>query len=359
MHHVNGAIFLSIGVGLIVVSRRFAGDLRWRGLAAYTLATGIVVVVLDPLNGLLAGPGAPLYPWAGLLQRATLAVWLPCVVILALRLRRVAAPQPTSRAPGLRCLLTPGRHAGRRCSGASAASRWWWPAPFSTSSGRHGRALIAMTMTPRLRKLALTTHVTCSVGWLGAVAAFLALAIVGLTSQDAATAREVYPAMAPIGRFVLVPLSLACLLTGLIQALGTAWGLFRHYWVMFKLLINLVATILLLVHVQVASQVAAAASQASLSSGDLIGMMIQLLADTSAALLVLLVAVTLSVYKPKGLTRYGWRTQHQQREQPAGPRPVGTSPPTYQPANQQRPAAACRPCCGTPSACRRPRRTGP
>jgi hypothetical protein len=29
-----------------------------------------------------------------------------------------------------------------------------------------------MTMTPGLRKFALTAHVTSSVGWLGAVAAF-------------------------------------------------------------------------------------------------------------------------------------------------------------------------------------------
>ncbi|MDQ2882319.1 MAG: DUF998 domain-containing protein [Actinomycetota bacterium] len=93
VHHVNGAIFfLSIGVGLVVVSRRLAGDPRWRHLATYTLVTGIVLLAMDPFNGLLAGPGAPLYPWSGLLQRATLAVWMPCVVILALRLRRVAAP---------------------------------------------------------------------------------------------------------------------------------------------------------------------------------------------------------------------------------------------------------------------------
>jgi len=34
-------------------------------------------------------------------------------------------------------------------------------------------------MTPRLRKFVLTAHVTLSVGWLGAVAGFLALAIAG------------------------------------------------------------------------------------------------------------------------------------------------------------------------------------
>ncbi|MGP3980405.1 hypothetical protein [Streptomyces sp. KR80] len=168
-------------------------------------------------------------------------------------------------------------------------------------------------MNPRLRKFALTAHVTSSVGWLGAVVGFLALAIAGLTSQDAQTARGAYLAMEVIGWFVLVPLSLVSLLTGLVQALGTTWGLFRHYWVLFKLLITVLATILLLVHMQVASHIAGVAAERSLSSGDLVGMRIQLLADTGAALLVLLVAVTLSVYKPRGLTRYGWRNQQEQR----------------------------------------------
>jgi len=162
-----------------------------------------------------------------------------------------------------------------------------------------------MTMNPRLRKLALTAHVTSSVGWLGAVAVFLALTVTGLTSQNTQTVHGAYLAMELTGWLVLVPLSLGSLLTGVVQALGTSWGLFRHYWVLFKLLITVVATVLLLVHMQVARHVADLAAETNLSSGDLVGMRVQLLADAAAALLVLLVAVTLSVYKPRGLTRYG------------------------------------------------------
>ena len=171
-------------------------------------------------------------------------------------------------------------------------------------------------MNPRLRKLTLTAHVTSSVGWLGAVVVFVVLAVVGLVGRDPQTVRGAYLAMELTGSFVLVPLSFASLLTGLVQALGTAWGLFRHYWVVIKLLINVVATVLLLVHMQVASHVADAAAREALAGGDLMGMWVQLLADAAAALLVLIVAVTLSVYKPKGLTRYGWRRQHKSRSQP-------------------------------------------
>jgi hypothetical membrane protein len=93
VHSVNGKIFfLSIGVGLILMSRRFAHDASWRGLAAYALATGVTLLVMFAITGVLARPAAaPLHPWSGVLQRAALAVWLPCVVVLALRLRRVAS----------------------------------------------------------------------------------------------------------------------------------------------------------------------------------------------------------------------------------------------------------------------------
>jgi hypothetical protein len=171
-----------------------------------------------------------------------------------------------------------------------------------------------MTMTPRLRQLALTAHVTFSVGWLGAVGAFLALAVAGLTSQDAQTVRAAYVAMELTGWVVIVPLSFASLLTGLIQALGTTWGLFRHYWVVAKLLINVLATVLLLVHMRPTTYLAGVAATSTLSPADLHGLRIQLVADAGAAVLALLVATTLSVYKPRGLTPYGRRKQQEDSE---------------------------------------------
>ena len=50
----------------------------------------------------------------------------------------------------------------------------------------------AMVMKPGLRKFALTAHVTSSVAWLGAVAAFLALAVIGLRSVDDDMVRSLY-----------------------------------------------------------------------------------------------------------------------------------------------------------------------
>ena len=153
-------------------------------------------------------------------------------------------------------------------------------------------------MTPGVRKFALTTHVTSSVGWLGAVAAFLALALAGLSSSDALMVRAAYLAMEFITWFVIVPFSIASLITGVIQGLGTQWGLFRHYWVMAKLGLTVVATVILLVHTQPIGAVAQVALQGPLAAGDLRPLRMRLVADAVAALFALLAATTLSVFKP-------------------------------------------------------------
>ncbi|MFC4950994.1 DUF2269 domain-containing protein [Pseudonocardia sp. GCM10023141] len=171
-------------------------------------------------------------------------------------------------------------------------------------------------MNGRLRKFVLTTHIACSVGWLGAVAASLALAVAGLISSDPAVVRAVYLTMELMGWTVLVPLSLASLLTGLVQALGSRWGLLRHYWVVAKLLLNLVAITVLLLYMQTLGVLADTATQGG--SGSDLGELQNPspVVHGGAAVLLLLVATGLSVYKPTGMTRYGQRKQQEQRPQP-------------------------------------------
>ena len=163
-------------------------------------------------------------------------------------------------------------------------------------------------MSPRIRKLALTAHVTASVGWLGAVLGFATMAVVGLTSADVDTVRAVYRAMQVTGWLVLVPLAVASLVTGIVQGVGTTWGLFQHYWVVAKLVINVFATLVLLLYMQTLGVLREIAARPAFSHEDL-----ELLRTPSpflhalAALALLVVATTLGVYKPRGLTHYGQR----------------------------------------------------
>jgi len=157
-----------------------------------------------------------------------------------------------------------------------------------------------MIMTSRLRKLALTAHVTFSVGWLGAVAACLSLALVGLTTRDSAMASATYRAMEVIGLAIIVPCSLAALLSGLVQSLGTEWGLFRYYWIVAKLALTVAGTAVLLLHVPAVTRMARLAVSTSLSTGSFAGLRMQLVVHAVGGLLVLLTTTTLSVYKPWG-----------------------------------------------------------
>jgi hypothetical protein len=171
-----------------------------------------------------------------------------------------------------------------------------------------------MIMTPGLRKFALCVHITSSVGTLGAVAGFLALAIAGLVSRDAQMVRSAYIAMDLTARLVIVPFVFASLLTGVIQSLGTPWGLVRHYWVLAKLLLTIVVISVLLLQLELISYLAdAAASKTTFSSADLRDLRRSPVIHAAGGLLVLLLPVALSIYKPRGMTRYGWHRQHEGR----------------------------------------------
>jgi hypothetical protein len=176
-----------------------------------------------------------------------------------------------------------------------------------------------MIMTPHLRKFALTAHIISSVGWLGAVASFLALAVAGLTSTDAQMARAASLGMELSAWYVIVPLAFGSLLTGLVVALGTPWGLFRHYWVLVKLLLTVPTTLLLLVHTRPIGRLARLATGMTWYAAEAGPLQIQVVRDAAFAAAVLLATTTLSVYKPWGRTRYGRRKlQRERREEPAG-----------------------------------------
>jgi hypothetical protein len=166
-----------------------------------------------------------------------------------------------------------------------------------------------MNMTPRLRKFALAAHITLGVGWIGAVAGYIALDVAAATSRDAQTLRAAYLAMESIAWHVIVPLALGSLLSGLVMSVGTKWGLFRHYWVLISLLLTIIATVVLLVETQTISYFADIAADPTTSSKGLRALGSTLVHSVGGTV-VLLVILVLNVYKPRGMTRYGWRKQH-------------------------------------------------
>jgi hypothetical protein len=162
-------------------------------------------------------------------------------------------------------------------------------------------------VTPRVRKVALTAHVISSVGWFGAVAAFLVLAVAGLTRDDAEVLRGIYVAMALLTWWVIVPLCAASLLTGIVQGLGTSWGLLRHYWVLVKLILTVIATVVLALRLGDIRFLGEQAAAAGVTGTDYRDEQVTMVVHATGGLFVLLATTILAIFKPAGRTRYGWR----------------------------------------------------
>lgn len=171
-------------------------------------------------------------------------------------------------------------------------------------------------MPPAVRKLVLAVHLTLSVGWIGAVAAYLALDVRTVTSEDLQTLRTAYMAMNTVAGAVIVPVAVASLVTGIVISLGTKWGLFRHYWVLISLVMTIFATVVLLVEMGTVRHNAHIASLPRTSVAELRALG-STLVHSIGGTIVLVVVLVLNVYKPRGLTRYGWRKQ-QRDQSPSG-----------------------------------------
>lgn len=87
---VSLVVFAALPAACFVMARRFSGDPAWRGWAAYSIATGILVVVFFITAGAFAlpDPNAP----AGLFQRISIITGWSWIAMLALRLMRQPAP---------------------------------------------------------------------------------------------------------------------------------------------------------------------------------------------------------------------------------------------------------------------------
>lgn len=166
-------------------------------------------------------------------------------------------------------------------------------------------------MTPGVRKLTLTVHLATSLGWLGAVVAYVGLGIAAVTSAEGDVARAAWIAMEVVGWYVIVPLALLALVGGVVISVGTPWGLFRHYWVVLSLALTVFANVILLQHMPTVSAMAEMARRSP--DVQLRGGMGGDLGHAIGGLVVLLTITVLNVYKPQGLTRYGWRKQQEDR----------------------------------------------
>jgi hypothetical protein len=157
-----------------------------------------------------------------------------------------------------------------------------------------------MRFTPRWRKAILTLHVVTAVGWLGSDMVLLTLGVAGLSG--AVGGDVAYPAMSLVGTVLFVPLSFLVWVVGVVNALGTPWGLLRWWWVAVKLVIVTVM-LFLVTFLLYPGLVDAGELGPALPHRDRINLVIA----PSVSSTLLIVATVLSTYKPWGRRRTGER----------------------------------------------------
>jgi len=167
-----------------------------------------------------------------------------------------------------------------------------------------------MPMSRTLRRVTLAVHLTASIGWIGSVVAYLVLAFAVPATHDPETVRAAWVGMELVGWYAVAPLAVAALLTGTLLALGTRWGLFRHWWVVVSFVATTLLTGVLLLHLP---DVTAGADRARAAGPAELTVMGSDIVHAAVGLALLLGVLYLNLTKPAGLTRYGWRKQHQPR----------------------------------------------
>lgn len=167
-----------------------------------------------------------------------------------------------------------------------------------------GRALPLMPR--KVYRVALVTHIALAVGWLGIDLALLALALAGSTTDDPETLRACYLAMRVLGNVAIIPISLLAILSGLVLALGSRWGLLRHYWVMAKLGLATVAALLSIFalrgRIGEAADAVAGVPVGSLTSDAVGSVGTTLIIAPIVAATIYVTNIALSVVKPWGRT---------------------------------------------------------
>ncbi|MFF7179850.1 DUF2269 domain-containing protein [Streptomyces sp. NPDC008121] len=147
------------------------------------------------------------------------------------------------------------------------------------------------------RRALLVFHVAVSVAWLGLSVGLLTLGITAYTTGDPSLTQAAYRAMKVFADWLLVPVALGTLVSGLVLSLGTPWGLARHRWVWIKFWITMVTAAATVFALRPEIEHAATAGTPDSS----------LIAAPTVSTVAYLFMTAISVLKPWGLTRRGRR----------------------------------------------------
>ncbi|WP_255949435.1 DUF2269 family protein [Streptomyces odontomachi] len=162
------------------------------------------------------------------------------------------------------------------------------------------------------RRALLVVHVITSAGWLGLALGLLALGVTAVTTGSPVVTEASYRSMKVFTDWLIAPISLLTLLTGLVLSLGTPWGLAQHRWVFIKFWMTLVTTGLSIFALR--PEITNAVGHAI--AGGAIPEQYALISAPSVSLSAYTFMTVISVLKPWGLTKHGQRVRDRARRRP-------------------------------------------
>jgi hypothetical protein len=155
----------------------------------------------------------------------------------------------------------------------------------------------------RTRKGVLVVHIASAGAWIGIEVVLGVLVFTALVTSSPQIAATCYQAMELFTVWPLLTCGLLSLFSGVVLGLGTRYGLITYWWVLTKLVLNLVLCTLVLILLRPGVRDAAAYGR-DLAAGrnpafDTTNMMFPPLVSGTA----LIFAIVLSLYKPWGRVR--------------------------------------------------------
>ncbi|MEU9336930.1 DUF2269 domain-containing protein [Streptomyces sp. NPDC048290] len=174
-----------------------------------------------------------------------------------------------------------------------------------------------MKLSRPARRASLVVHVVASASWLGLSLGLLALGTTAAGTGNAVTVEASVRSMKLFADWLLLPIALLTLASGLLLALGTPWGLARHRWVFTKFWLTLATTTATVFALRPGVDAAVTA----VAAGHALPDATEVLAGPVVSLTAYVFMTGVSLLKPWGLTRRGRRLRAAAKNTP-GPVPA-------------------------------------
>jgi hypothetical protein len=156
-------------------------------------------------------------------------------------------------------------------------------------------------LSARARKVTLVAHIAAGGGWLGMEIVLGVLVVTALSSGSDRDTAAISIAIAAFANWPLVVVGAITFATGMLLAIGSKFGLVRYWWVLAKIVVNLMLVTLVIVLLSPGvAELGSTAREYLEGAGAPVVLTPQILFPPIVASTAMLFAMTLGMFKPWG-----------------------------------------------------------